>query len=96
MWEFRAKPGAEAEFERVYASSGDWSRLFGKDPGYRGTTLWRDTSDRRRYVVTDTWDAESSYLRFRQAHAARYQALDRRCESLTELERRLGCFDSIE
>ncbi len=96
VWEFRTRPGAEAEFESVYGSAGVWSGLFGRDPGYRGTALWRDSSDRRRYLVTDTWDAESSYLRFKHAHAGEYEALDGRCESLTELERRLGCFETLE
>lgn len=42
VWEFRVRPGQEAEFEARYGPDGDWARLFRLGEGYGGTVLLRD------------------------------------------------------
>ena len=93
--EFRARPGREADFEAHYAPFGVWARLFARSPDYRGTTLVRDASERRRYLLSDTWTDREAFDVFLAAHAAEYEALDRRCEALTEEERCLGWFSVV-
>ena len=46
VWAFEAQPGREPEFERVYASDGDWSRLFTRSPHYKGSDLLRRAAGR--------------------------------------------------
>jgi heme-degrading monooxygenase HmoA len=67
--------------------------LFRTAPGYVRTVLLRDLSHHNRYLTIDTWEDEPAYRRFRQASAAEFEALDRRCESLTVAEREVGRFE---
>jgi heme-degrading monooxygenase HmoA len=90
IWEFRARPGREADFERAYGPAGDWATLFGQAPGYLGTELLRDQNDRRRFITIDRWVSATAYDTFRAQSAGEYAAIDRRCEALTEYEALVG------
>ena len=90
VWEFRVRPGREAEFERRYGNEGDWVALFRAGEGYLDSTLVPDPAVRGRYLVTDRWRDAESYRRFKARFAQPYAALDRECEALTEDERALG------
>jgi len=48
VWEFVVKEEARGQFELAYGPGGAWSRLFARSPGFRGTTLLRDTKNPRR------------------------------------------------
>jgi heme-degrading monooxygenase HmoA len=95
IWEFRVRPGREADFEARYGPEGDWVRLFRGGDGYSGTALLRDPAVRGRYVVIDVWRDGEAYRAFKEAFAAEYAALDEQCAALTEDERRLGEFESV-
>jgi 8-oxo-dGTP pyrophosphatase MutT (NUDIX family) len=95
VWEFRVRAGREAEFESAYGPDGDWARLFRRDPAYRGTSLLRDGAVERRYVTIDRWASRAANDDFRERWRAEYEALDRRCESLTEHEAALGRYDTV-
>ncbi len=92
VWEFRAQPGREDEFERVYGPEGDWANFFRRGEGYLGTELIRDVETPGRYVTIDRWASAAAYEDFRSRNSSEYEAIDRRCESLTEHEARLGSF----
>jgi hypothetical protein len=92
VWEFRARPGRAAEFEREYGSPGIWTLLFGRSRDYRGTTLARDTSEPLRYLLVDSWSSLDAFERFKAEHSADYEALDLRCAALTESEACWGSF----
>jgi heme-degrading monooxygenase HmoA len=94
VWEFRVRPGSEAEFERRYGPSGDWARLFGRSDGYQGTVLLRDRAAPGRYLLTDTWRDATAYRAFKERYADEYAALDQECAALTEDERCLGEFET--
>ena len=89
VWEFVARPGREAAFERAYGPRGRWAELFRGAQGYLGTELWQGEG---RWVTVDRWNSEEDYLRFQAARLADYEALDREMEELTERENRLGSF----
>jgi len=95
VWEFWARPGAEAEFEKEYGPEGAWVRLFSGDPAYRKTQLARDGSEARRYLTLDYWETRSAYEGFRKLHAEEYLAIDRICEGFTEREAKIGEFDVV-
>ncbi|HKC60882.1 MAG TPA: antibiotic biosynthesis monooxygenase [Myxococcales bacterium] len=92
VWEFVARPGREADFERAYGPRGRWVELFRGGEGYLGSELWRGEG---RWLTVDRWESEEDFLRFRGARLAEYQALDREMEELTASERQLGAFTSL-
>jgi heme-degrading monooxygenase HmoA len=94
-WEFRARTGAEADFERVYGPQGLWARLFEQGEGFVGTELNRDLKDPGRYLTLDFWISKDAYDRFRDQHRADYQTIDKQCEALTEREIELGRFERL-
>lgn len=93
VWEFVARADRVPDFEKHYASSGPWAELFRKNAGYRGTVLLRDTENTRRFLTIDSWDNASAYRAMRERFAKEHDELDRRCESFTESERRIGEFE---
>jgi len=93
VWEFIAREDKVPEFERHYSNTGAWAQLFQKNRGFLGTELLRDTENTRRYVTIDRWDSFEAHVAMRARFAKEYEELDRRCELLTELERRIGAFE---
>ncbi|MGH9580207.1 MAG: hypothetical protein ACRD2R_04370, partial [Terriglobales bacterium] len=63
---------------------------------YHGTTLLLDTGDPGRYLTLDAWDDDASFREFKEEFAAEYAALDQDFERLTEAERCLGHFLSLD
>ncbi len=92
LWEFRVRSGKEEEFERRYGPKGDWVSLFAREEGYIGTRLFRDRMIRGRYLTLDEWASPAIYRVFRERRGWEYEALDRRCQTLTEKETLLGGF----
>jgi len=96
IWEFRARAGAEAEFEAAYGPDGGWVRLFRRDERYIRTELVRDIESPRRYVTLDYWTSQQAYDEFRIQHAEDYKRIDARCETLTESEELIGKFVTVD
>ena len=96
VWEFRVKPESIAEFERVYGPEGQWARLFRRSNEYLGTELLQDRECPGRYLTIDRWASHEALQRFKQEFAAKYAALDKKCERLTESEDLLGDFEAIK
>jgi heme-degrading monooxygenase HmoA len=94
VWHFTAKPARIADFERHYGSEGSWAQLFHRSPGYKGTTLLRDSTSTNKYLLWDCWDSLASFEQFKQDHGADYAALDKQCEALTEEETKVGVFET--
>lgn len=93
LWEFDVKPGSEARFENVYGLSGEWTRLFQRDPAWRRTLLLRDPFRERTYVTCDFWANQRAYEAFRERCSKKYRELDMACEPLTIAEREIGRFE---
>lgn len=96
IWEFVVRGGREIEFETAYGPDGEWAALFRRGDGYLGTELLRATNDRRVYRIIDRWTSEIAYHAFMKKWAAEYAAIDRACEGLTERERCVGTYTSIQ
>lgn len=95
IWEFVVRPEHVAEFERHYSGSGTWAKLFGEDPAYKETILLRDSRTPGRYVTTDIWQDEHSYLAFKERSAVRYHELDDAFAAFTEQETLIGSFEVV-
>ena len=95
VWEFRVRPGRRRAFEKAYGPEGDWVDLFRRDRDHLGTELIRDRERPLRYVTLDFWTSRRAYRRFMRQNHADYEAVDRRCASLTVRERLIGEFDHL-
>jgi heme-degrading monooxygenase HmoA len=91
-WEFQVRPSAEKHFRKLYGPDGGWARLFSQDESYMGTELIRDLKGIRTYLTLDFWTSEEAYDAFRKRHHAKYEALDRKYEEMTDGEREIGRF----
>jgi len=80
VWEFVVKEEARGQFELAYGPGGAWSKLFARCPGFRGTTMLRDTKNPRRYLTIDLWETG----------AQREQALAERKAEYSDLEAAFG------
>jgi heme-degrading monooxygenase HmoA len=61
-----------------------------ESPEHLGVELLRDVANPSRYLTIDRWKTSEAFGAFRKAHAAEYEALDVRCEGLTEAEVKIG------
>jgi hypothetical protein len=92
VWEFVVKEEARGQFELAYGPGGAWSQLFARYPGFRGTTLLRDTKNPRRYLTIDLWDTEAQRQQMLAEHKAEYSKLDAAFSDWTESETEVGMF----
>ncbi len=93
VWEFYVKEGREQEFEVLYNSEGLWAVLFRSSPAYHGTKLLRDTDGTRRYLTIDRWHTHEDFQFFKRNFKVEYDAIDKKCEELTESEKLIGVFE---
>jgi len=93
IWRFRVLRGQNAAFEAGYGPGGDWARLFRTANGFVRTDLMRAADG--EYLTLDCWRDEASWLAFREERRADYEALDRRFESLTASEEKIGTFTML-
>ena len=96
IWEFRARPGKEAEFEEAYGGDGAWSRLFMKSQDFLGTVLLRDRQTPSRYLTVDRWREAGAFARFKLENLEGYERLDKACEGLADSEKLVGTFDVVD
>ena len=95
IWEYQVKPECVTEFERIYASNGEWADLFRKEKGYLGTELLHDPKQPLRYISIDRWISSQAHDVFQSRREAEYNALDKRCQNLTDDEALRGAYSSI-
>jgi len=96
VWEYRARPGREEEFESAYRPDGPWGELFRESPGFISTTLMKDLRDPLRFLVADRWTSETTYEEFKRSVAERYLDLSDRGRRLYEREIEIGRFDFLD
>jgi hypothetical protein len=92
VWEFVVKEEARGQFELAYGPGGAWSKLFAQCPGFRGTTVLRDTKDPRRYLAIDLWDTEAQREQMLAERKAEYSDLEAAFDDWTEARTEVGTF----
>jgi quinol monooxygenase YgiN len=95
MWEFKAKPGERAEFENFYGPDGEWVQFFHRSKCFLRMEFFRDRDDENHYVTLDYFTSRAGYDDFRREFRQEYEALDRRCDGVTQSEREIGCFTAL-
>jgi heme-degrading monooxygenase HmoA len=92
VWEFVVKEEARGQFELAYGPGGAWSKLCAQYPGFRGTTLLRDTENPRRYLAVDIWDTRAQREQMLAERKAEYSSLDAAFGDWTESRTEVGIF----
>ncbi|UCH63683.1 MAG: hypothetical protein JSU77_04345 [Fidelibacterota bacterium] len=92
IWEFVINEEARGQFELAYGPGGAWSKLFARCPGFRGTTILRDTEDPRRYLAIDLWDTLAQREQMLAERKAEYSSLDAAFADWTESKTEVGIF----
>ena len=92
VWEFVVKEEARGQFELAYGPGGAWSKLFARCPGFRGTTLLRDTENPRRYLMIDLWDTVAQREQMLAERKAEYSSLEAALGDWTESKTEVGIF----
>ena len=92
VWEFVVKEDAWGQFELAYGPGGAWSQLFSQCPGFRGTTLLRDTKNPRRYLMIDLWDSSDQREQALAEHRTEYLDLEAAFGEWTVSKAELGIF----
>ena len=90
--EFVVKEEARGQFELAYGPGGAWSTLFARCPGFRGTTMLRDTKNPRRYLTIDLWDTHAQREQVLAERMAEYSSLDAAFAGWTESKTEVGIF----
>jgi heme-degrading monooxygenase HmoA len=90
--EFVVKDKARGQFELAFGPGGAWSNLFAKSPGFRGTTLLRDTKDPRRYLTIELWNSETERDQSMKEQQAEFSELENDFEEWTESKTEMGSF----
>jgi heme-degrading monooxygenase HmoA len=90
--EYVVKEKARGQFELAYGPGGAWSRLFARRPGFRGTTVLRDTKNPRRYLTIDLWETETYMEQALAQDEAEYSGLEATLEKWTESRTEVGVF----
>jgi heme-degrading monooxygenase HmoA len=92
VWEYIVKEEAQGQFELAYGPGGAWSKMFARCPGFRGTTLLRDTKKPRRYLVIDLWDTEAQREQVLDERKAEYADLEAAFANWTESKTEVGIY----
>jgi heme-degrading monooxygenase HmoA len=92
VWEFVVEEEARGQFELVWGPGGAWSDLFARCPGFRGTTVLRDTENPRRYLMIDIWDTVAQREQALAERAAEYSELNAAFAEWTESRTEVGVF----
>jgi heme-degrading monooxygenase HmoA len=92
VWEFVVKEEARGQFELAYGPGGAWSKLFARCPGFRGTTVLRDTKNPRRYLTITLWETEAQREQALAEHEAEYSDLEAVFGEWTESRTEVGIF----
>jgi heme-degrading monooxygenase HmoA len=90
--EFIVKDHTRGQFELVFGKGGAWSTLFTRSPGFRGTTLLRDTNNPRRYLAIDVWDSAEHHDNALAEHQTEYADLLASFADWTDSRVELGMF----
>ena len=92
VWEFNIKDHNLGHFELIFGPGGAWSNLFGSCSGFRGATVLRDTSEKKRYLLVEVWDTEDKRKTCQDESGALYNALWTTLKQYSESIAEMGSF----
>ena len=93
--EYLVREQSRGQFELAFGPGGAWSKLFSRSPGFRGTTVMRDTNDPRRYLTIEVWDSGDQRDQALVAGQDGYAGLLAAIDEWTETRNELGTFSVL-
>lgn len=93
VWKFRPPAEGEDAFRNAYSAGGVWAELFGKAPGFIGTSLLRPVESDGWWLTIDRWESLSDFERFDRDFGDDYRALDAEFEGVAGEEEFVGTFE---
>jgi heme-degrading monooxygenase HmoA len=95
VWEFVVKEETRGQFELAYGPGGAWDKLFARHPGFRGTSVLRDTKNPRRYLTIDLWETEGQREQALAESKAEYSDLEAAFGEWAESKTEVGIFSVL-
>ncbi|MFC2108768.1 antibiotic biosynthesis monooxygenase family protein [Candidatus Bipolaricaulota bacterium] len=95
VWTFVVKEEARGQFELAYGPGGAWSKLFARCPGFRGTTVLRDTKNPRLYLTIDVWETKAQWEQALAENKAEYSDLEAAFGEWIESKTEVGIFSVL-
>ena len=89
------KKEARGQFQLAFGPGGAWSRVFAEHPGFRGTTVLRDTANPERVLIVDLWDTAAQREQALAESAAEVADLQAAFDDWTESRNELGVFQVL-
>jgi heme-degrading monooxygenase HmoA len=96
VWKFRPPAGNEAEFALAYGADGVWADLFGKAPGFLGTSLYRPDEPGGWWMTVDRWSSAGDFESFGHDFGEEYRTLDSQLEGVAGKEEFVGAFEEAD
>ena len=96
VWQFEVRPGAAAEFERMYGSDGVWSDLSRRSRSFLGSSFLRDISSETRYVLVEYWSEMMVYEKHMASVQKQLDILEQQRAGLVERMEALGVFTALD
>ena len=93
--EFDIKEESRSRFELAFGPGGAWSSLFARCPGFRGTTVLRDTQNPGRYLTIELWETEAQREQVLTENRTGYSELEAAFDEWTESRTKLGVFSVL-
>ncbi|MBI9046638.1 MAG: antibiotic biosynthesis monooxygenase [Anaerolineaceae bacterium] len=93
IWKHVINDKAHNRFELTFGPGGPWSKLFADCPGFRGTTVLRDTRNPQQYLIIDTWDSETMREQALSEHKQAYNKLEIEIDQWVETRTEIGIFN---
>jgi hypothetical protein len=90
--EYGVKEDNQGRFELIFGPGGVWSKLFAKDPRFRGMTVLRDANSGGRYLTIEVWDDCDRKQQILTENEQERLALDKLFEELGVVKKDMGIF----
>jgi quinol monooxygenase YgiN len=96
VWRFDVRPGAGAEFERLYGSDGAWTALSRRSRSFLGSSFLRDISSETRYLLVEYWSEMMVYEKHLASYHAQLETLERQRATLVDTIEAVGVFSALD
>jgi quinol monooxygenase YgiN len=96
VWRFEVRPGASAEFERMYGSDGTWTNLSRRSRSFLGSSFLRDIGSEDRYLLVEYWSEMMVYEKHLASFKMQLDLLERERAKLVDRIETLGVFSALD
>lgn len=96
VWQFDVRPGAAEDFERLYGSDGEWTRLSRRSRSFLGSSFMRDIASETRYLLVEYWSEMLVYEKHLASFTTPLKVLEKQRAALVERIEAVGVFTALD